>query len=261
MLVATRMTLPIATPITTGIREESLLSPFDSTRQTYLVVESRRAADPAPPLLVVYLHGGTSHQDQGMTAGIYGNFFDRFWDWMRQRAVVYVCPEYRGGSWMGPAAEADLAEILRLLRERCRPSRVIVTGGSMGGTSALIFAARCPDLVDGVFALCPATDMTEIFPKFSDAFLSSYGGAPQDIPGVYRERSSRYHADALAKLPVVIVHGSADALLPVHHSRELVRQLRRRNAPVRYIEIEGGDHDALSPADIPSAMDFLLSRP
>ena len=98
-----------------------------------------------------------------------------------------------------------------------------------------------------------------MFARFPDHFLQSYGGPPEKIPAVYRERSSRYHAASFAKLPVVIVHGSADAIIPVNHSRILVEQLRAMKKPVFYVEIKDGDHDSLTKTDIAPVMDYLAA--
>jgi dipeptidyl aminopeptidase/acylaminoacyl peptidase len=247
-------------PISDGICEESFVASFDGTRQTYLLLESRGSKDTSAPLLVLYLHGASTHQDQGMTAGIYDGFFERLWDWVQSQNGVYVCPDYRGPSWMGPAAEADVVDILAALRKRYPDSRVLLTGGSMGGTSALIFAARHPELLNGVYALCPATDMTEMYPTFSDQLLKSYGGSPDEVPEVYRERSSRYYAESLSQLPVAIIHGADDELIPVSHSRSIVEALRAKNANLQYVEVEGYGHQALYPADVPLAMNFLISE-
>ena len=65
--------------------------------------------------------------------------------------MLMISPDYRAKtSWMGPAAEADLLQIIRIVKQQFQVQRVIVSGGSMGGTSALIFAALHPDQVDGV---------------------------------------------------------------------------------------------------------------
>lgn len=254
----TNMNANISSPITQGIRQENFRSTLDGSQQTYLIVESQPTESKEPPLLVLYLHGALSHQEQGMTAGIYDNFFGRWWNWLKQRNVVYVCPEYRGNSWMGSAAEADVVELIRLMRERYHPNKVILTGGSMGGTSTLIFASRHPDMLDGVLALCPATDTAEMFARFPDHFLQSYGGPPDKLPAVYRERSSRYHAEALAQLPLVIAHGTADAMIPIHHARLLVEQLQARNARLKYIEVKDGDHDSPVKIELGECMEFLL---
>ena len=234
----------IANPISPGITQESFSSSFDETPQTYLVKDFRPREQTDAPLLVIYLHGAIAHQDQGMTAGIYGNVFGRLANELERLSAIYVCPEYRGGSWMGPSAEADLVQIISNLRKQYRPGKIILIGGSMGGTSALIFAARHASELDGVIALCPATDVAAMYGAFSGQFKQSYGGSPSEVPAVYQERSARLHAEKLVTLPLVLIHGSADAVIPVEHSRNLVATLKELQARLKYLEVEGGNHDA-----------------
>lgn len=253
-------TVALPNPVAPGIREEGLISPVDGTRQTWLALELGHPSPESAPLLAVYLHGALSHQEQGMTAGIYHNAFGRLVKWLQRRSSVYLCPEYRGNSWMGPAAERDVVEILCRARARWRPARTLLIGGSMGGTSALIFAARHPEMLDGVLAFCPATDPAEMFARFPDHFREGYGGSPEEAPEVYRERTTRFAAERLARLPLAIVHGSADAVVPIHHSRRLVAELRRQGACFRYEEIPGGDHDSplAVEVEVEPFLDFLL---
>ena len=238
-------------------REETFVSPRDKSRQTYLLAEFGDGARSAGPLLVLYLHGALSNQQQGMTPEIYHDAFGRLANWMSERDVIYICPEYRGNSWMGPAAEDDVREIFRAARERYRPRKTLLIGGSMGGTSALIFAARNPDSVDGVLAFCPATDMAAMSSRFPEHFSESYGGTPDQIPEVYRERSVRYHIASLTPYRLAIIHGAADEIMPVENIHQLVAGLRAANSPVRYQEIEGGNHDAPLIADYLPLLDWL----
>ncbi len=251
-------TVAIPDPVAPGIREEGFVSPVDGARQTWLEVELGHPSPESVPLLAVFLHGALSHQEQGMTAGIYHNAFGRLAKWLQRHSAVYLCPEYRGNSWMGPAAERDFMEILRQTRSRWRPARTLLIGGSMGGTSALIFAARHTEMLDGVLAFCPATDPSEMFARFPDHFREGYGGSPEEVPEVYRERATRFAAERLARLPLAIVHGSSDALIPVHHSRRLVAELRRHGACFRYKEIPEGDHDSPLAVDVEPFLEFLL---
>ena len=262
--------ISIENPIDSAVWEETFLSPVDGTRQTYLAVKLGQPTPTSDPLLVVYLHGGLNHQEQGMTAGIFDNYFGRMAAYLKQRSAIYLCPEYRGNSWMGPAAEADLLAILQAAKSRWHPTRTILTGGSMGGTSALIFAMRHPEVLDGVWAWCPATDTTELY-KFlvtntvglkslADEMAQNYGGTPEQVPSAYRERSSRYQAESLAKLPVVLVHGIADAVISVQHSRLLAQELKRCGARLHYVEMPDGGHDAPCAVDVSSCFDFLLEN-
>lgn len=244
-------------PIAPGISEYSFISPFDGSIQTFLEKDFRADRTGTAPLVVVYLHGAASHQDQGMTAGIYGGAFERWRDTLQERQAIYICAEYRGGSWMGPAAEADVAEIIRLSRERYQIRRIILTGGSMGGTAALIFASRFPELIDGVVALCPATDPAAMFERFSDQFLASYGGSPEEKPEEYSHRRSRDRAATLARLPLAIAHGTSDAIIPIAHSRILVERLRESGGRVHYVEIPDGDHDIVLQVPLSELLDSL----
>jgi dipeptidyl aminopeptidase/acylaminoacyl peptidase len=42
--------------------------------------------------------------------------------------------------------------------------------------------------------------------------------------------------------PVFVAHGTADQIVPVRHSRELVARLRAAGAVVEYLEVPGADH-------------------
>ena len=250
-----------AAPIHPRVEERAFLASLDESPQTYLLAEfAPPGGTPAsPPLLVVWLHGALSHQEQGMTSGIYGNLFGRLAEWMSARRVTYLCPEYRGDSWMGPAAESDLRDILRIEKARVAPSRTLLLGGSMGGTSALIFAGRNPGEAQGILALCPATDPAPMHDRFPDHFQASYGGPPDTHPRAYRERTAMLLADQLAPFRIFLAHGSADAVIPVEHSRRLASALAARGGPFRYEEIPDGDHDSPMRIHLRAAMDFLLS--
>jgi len=255
--IATRARLE--SPIADGIEQHEIESSFDGSTQSFLEKDFGPDERGATRLVFVYLHGALSHQEQGMTAGIYEGTFERWAAELAGRRAVYICPEYRGNSWMGPAAETDLLDILNVVNQRFPGRRLILAGGSMGGTSALIFASRHPEKVDGVIALCPATDPALMFHVFPDHFLESYGGSPEEVAEVFGERTSRTRVDALSSLPLAIVHGSSDAIIGVEHSRILVSQLQECGARYHYTEIPGGDHD--SPLQVPlfELLDFVMS--
>lgn len=245
-------------PIAPGIEEHHFVSSFDGSEQTFLLKDFRLGTQ-AGPLVVIYLHGACSHQEQGMTSGIYGGFFESWGIELTRHQAVYVCPEYRGDSWMGPAAESDLAEIVRYLRQSMPVAKIILAGGSMGGTSTLIFAAHHSDMIDGVIALCPATDVVPMFKIFPEHFMGSYGGSPQEIPELYSQCCSRNQAETLARLPIAIVHGEADAVIPVEHSRILASRLQEAGGQCLYLEMPGGDHDAPVEAPFSTLLEFVLS--
>lgn len=230
-------TTPLAPP-----QKGQFVSSVDQTTQTYLLDLPEGVAAG----LLVYLHGATNHQEQGMTEGIYHDSFGFLRRWVRAHSWAYLCPEYRGDSWMNAAAEGDLDWLIEDVCRRAGTHEVLLMGGSMGGTAALIYACRHPRQLAGVLALCPATDMVDRhkLAPLRAGIEAAYGGDPQTRPVVYQERSSIHHAAALASLPVFIAHGQADQTIPVRHSRDMTAELERLGGSVRYVEIPGGDHDA-----------------
>jgi predicted peptidase len=99
-----------------------------------------------------------------------------------------------------------------------------------------------------------------MYARFPEQFRAAYGGTPDQAPDEYRRRASRDRAHALAKLPVALLHGSADTVIPVEHARVLVKRLRARQARVHYVEVANGDHDAPLGQDVERPLDWLLSE-
>lgn len=199
---------------------------------------------------IIFIHGHGSSGDQLYTRA------DMKKTWLplfQQRGMGILTVNLRGNAWMSPAAAQDLHDLLAWARNRYPVKRLIFVSGSMGGTSNLIYAAVHPEDVDGVVALCPATDLTvyykwcleqkgpSVLQEIARAVSDAYGGPPGRI-AAYERHSAVSNADQL-KMPVYVAHGSADLIIPVTQSRELAERLAGSQA-FRYEEISGGDHEA-----------------
>ena len=230
---------------------ETLNCSADGSLWPYLV----QLPEGEPEAVLVYLHGHYSDEYQGMTTGIYNDAFGKLRRECLERKWAYVTAWYGGNTWMGPIAEAGTADLLELLRERWPGRPVYLSGGSMGGTSALIFAVRRPELIDGLIARCPAGDMEDYYAfasaarengtlqNIAAAIRIHYTADGHDLKAELKARSAVLHAERLT-MPVHIVHGSADATIPVDGTRRLAERLRELGREVQYVEIEGGGHDA-----------------
>jgi pimeloyl-ACP methyl ester carboxylesterase len=161
--------------------------------------------------------------------------------------LIFISPDYRAKtSWMGPKAEADVLQIIAEVKKRHRVNRVFIAGGSMGGTSALIFATLHPELIAGVCALNPTANLVE-YAGFKDAIDASYGS-----PGERHKRSPELHADRLT-MPIALTTGGKDTSVPPDSTLRLAKKLKR----VLSIHHDGGGHST-SYDDTVKAMEFVL---
>ena len=69
-----------------------------------------------------------------------------------------------------------------------------------------------------------------------------------DLPGWEKDLSAMRHLDALARVPLFLLHGDADAVVAVHHSRDLAAAVRAAGGAVAYREVPGGGHDDFAAA-------------
>jgi predicted esterase len=138
-----------------------------------------------------------------------------------ERGMIYVSPDYRAKtSWMGPKAEADVVQIIELLKERHRVARVFICGGSMGGSACLTLAALHPDLIDGVASMNGTANFLEYkeFPEGVAAIAESFGGSKVEIPLEYKRRSAEYFPERFVVpsrlIPLAISASGQDSLVP-----------------------------------------------
>ncbi len=171
-------------------------------------------------------------------------------------ALVLISPDYRATtSWMGPAAEADLVQLIALERASSPKARVFVTGASMGGTAALTFAALHPELVDGVVALNGTANLLE-YTNFQSAIEASFGGSKIRIPEEYKRRSAEYWPERLT-MPIALTAGGQDTVVPPESVVRLAGILRCLARPVLLLWREDGAHET-SYEDSLAAYEFVV---
>ncbi len=201
-----------------------------------------RDAGPGSDCLV-YLHGHGSDGNQLFTrkdvmAAI---------PLVAAKGLSVVAPNLRGNAWMCPSAVQDLADLLAGLREKRKFRRYVVIGGSMGGTGALVFAMRHPDLVDALGIMGGVTSLRRYREWLKRGTLPVHREILAAVENHYRAADYEAHdvaehCETLA-MPLVFAHGGADEIMPVSEMEDLrSRMAGRPNA--RFEKIPGGDHDS-----------------
>jgi dipeptidyl aminopeptidase/acylaminoacyl peptidase len=238
------------------IEDRSFLAKNDGTEQKFVLVYPPNFDSAKPVSLLIALHGHGSDrwqfvkQARGECSGTR--------DAATRHGMLLVSPDYRAKtSWMGPKAEEDLAQIITSLKKRLVVQHVVVSGGSMGGTGALTFTARNPDLVDGVVSLNGTANLVD-YERFSEAIAASFGGSRTDVPGEYRNRSAEFFADRFT-MPIAATTGGADAIVPPDSVLRLLKAIQQKNKDVLSIHRPAGGHST-NYSDTVQAFEFIISR-
>lgn len=149
-------------------------------------------------------------------------------DLAAKHRLILVGPDYRGpGSWMGPKADDDVAQIIRDVKARRKVGKVFVVGASMGGTAALTFTVLHPELVDGVVSQCGFANLSGPSPHLA-AMSKSFDGTPEQKPEEFRKRSAELWPDKLT-MPIAIWTGGKDGSVPPQSATRLAKVLKSKN--------------------------------
>ncbi|MDP1545653.1 MAG: alpha/beta hydrolase [Anaerolineales bacterium] len=173
----------------------------------------------------------------------------------------------------GPYSMSDMADDLAALLDHLGIEKTVIVGHSMGGYVALAFARKYPQRVSGLALVSSqaaadppdrkegryktAQDVTEkgvgvvaeaMTPKFSaNADVQAFAKAviqkqsQAGVSGALKAMAEREDATTLLpafKFPVVLVHGSADALIPAERAQEIKAIL----PAAQLVMIEGAGH-------------------
>jgi predicted peptidase len=134
---------------------------------------------------------------------------------------------------VGAPGDMAVAALQQTMREfHVDPSRVYLTGLSMGGHGTWYVAYRHPQLFAAVVPICG-------WVREFERFRGSVPVVPGDSAAVMPSLVQR-----LAKVPIWIFHGEVDQVVDVAGSREPFNALKAASANVRYSELLGINHNS-----------------
>ncbi|MEA1951572.1 MAG: alpha/beta fold hydrolase [Planctomycetota bacterium] len=205
----------------------------DGSEQRYVLLLPPEFDAGKPTDLLVALHGHGSDRWQYIRSKRPETRAKR--DAAAMFNMILVSPDYRARtSWMGPKAEADMLQILDKVQTKYKIRHTIISGGSMGGSSSLTFAALHPERVDGVVSVNGLANHVE-YKNFQDAIQKSFGGTKQEVPEEYRRRSAELWPDRLT-MPIAATVGDRDKSVPPDSVRRLIGVLKKKGRPVLLID-------------------------
>lgn len=179
-----------------------------------------------------------------------GNVLSHFWftEYLPDAGFNVFIFDYRGyGESEGSArtrgpliADTHAALDAILARADVDRNRIGMYGQSLGGSIGLNVMAERKEIRAAV--------IESAFTSWRDMAACAVGGdepnfACQSLAGLLIPDSHRAD-EAIAKIdrPILLLHGDADSIIPVNHSRKLAKA---GGANVRLAEMPGGDHNSL----------------
>jgi alpha-beta hydrolase superfamily lysophospholipase len=158
----------------------------------------------------------------------------------------------------------DLCSVMGFAREQLSFPKLYLAGFSAGGSLAIKYASEHGN-VDGVAAFASPSRLTEVFPRQNLLMLIE---AARDI-GIIKDTffpptPDWFFADIAANeaidyvagvspVPLLIVHGESDELVPIKQAREL---FEAAGDPKELVTLPGGEHRLRND---PRAMENLLA--
>lgn len=235
--------------------DQTFRADVDQSEQKYVMMTPRGFKPDQPVSVLIALHGHGSDRWQFVQQKRGECRATR--DVAAAKKMILVTPDYRATtSWMGAEAEADVLQIIQILKKKYKVERVILCGGSMGGTGALTFTALRRDLIDGVVSLNGTANLVE-YTRFQNAIAESFGGSKSQVPAEYRKRSAEFFPKQFS-MPFAASTGGRDKTVPADSVLRLISDVRKNNDHVLNIHRPDGGHET-SYKDTRRALEFVIA--
>ncbi len=215
------------------------------------VVQIPSNYDGSPRPLVIGVHGyGASLNLRWQSIYAFGAEANR-------RGWLLAAPEMHGenpasggGRSLGArAAQRDLIDTVNYVKQHYAvdESRIYLMGFSMGGQTAMLGAAKYPDVFAGVVEYAGFSSLSDWYNETEDwrqtDIANECGGTPATQPFEYARRSPQRYALGFKQMPLAIVHGTADTKVLPHHAQQMYDAVSAVGPASLEIHWYAGGHD------------------
>lgn len=235
--------LPVAYPSPLGEEGKTLTIPA--------FVYLPRGKGPFP--VIISVHGGPESQFRP-------TFNAEFQTWIDHLGVAVVAPNIRGSLGYGGGylklddgrkreeAVQDIGSLLDWidLQPELDSDRVAVVGTSYGGYMALASAVHYSDRLRAAIDLMGISNFVTFLESTQDyrqeLRRGEYGDERDPQMRAFLESISPLHNADKIKIPLLVVQGSNDPIVPMSESEQLVKALRERGQTVWYMNAKNEGH-------------------
>lgn len=224
------------------------------TIPTLLTIPKEPNSGPYPAIMMP--HGGPASFDRKL--------FHYRAQYFASQGYLVIQPQFRGstgfglahqnkgdGEW-GKKMQDDLTDAVNVLAQEGKvdPERVCIVGASYGGYAALAGATFTPDIYKCAVSINGVSDIQEIMSDTkrnagSDHWVVSYwkkkiGNGKFDDDHLYQ--ISPVNFAHKAKIPVLLIHGERDLVVPFEQSKLMADALEKHNKQVEFVKLKKGNH-------------------
>jgi acetyl esterase/lipase len=204
--------------------------------------------------LVLLVHGGPHARD---------DFTFNWWaSFLASRGYAVLQVNYRGSTgygyewfdagrkgWGDGLMQTDVEDGANALVKSgfADAKHICIMGGSYGGYAALAGATLTPDKYACAVSVNGLSDPEDLLKDAQVGGKKSMGAEwwgksmGADDMDHLRKVSPIRHADQV-RVPVLLIHGAEDTVVPVEQSRAMNAKLQKAKVDVRYVELKGDDH-------------------
>lgn len=180
------------------------------------------------------------------------------------KAGILVAYTFPGPwSWMNRGAVRYCELVAHAIREKYslpESTPWVVTGGSMGGMGALIFAADAKVKPTACVSVCPCVNVPQCFEDHG-RFRRTLFCAVADYEGEITENllsiSPKHRMKDMPYIPYLIINDCADELFPEGETDTYVEGLRAKGHDVAYDRLEGCHHGEITADAWNHILDFF----
>jgi dipeptidyl aminopeptidase/acylaminoacyl peptidase len=219
----------------------------------YLTLPATKTAELIP--LVVFPHGGPQSRDY-----LEFNWLAQF---LASRGYAVLQPQFRGSTGFGDAfreagyrqwgglMQDDVTDGVHAMIDQgiADPHRICIVGASYGGYAALAGAAFTPDLYSCAVSIAGVSDlpalMREEVPLYEGTISNSMSDWKAHIGGPNDSNlaaKSPINAVKAIKIPILIVYGTGDSVVPTAQSEKMAQALKSAGKSVSVAVLPGEDH-------------------
>lgn len=222
-----------------------------------LVTTPRNLVDKKNLPAVMLPHGGPESHD---TKGYY--WLAQF---LAEKGFVVMQPQFRGsdgfgtqhiiagsGEWGGKMQD-DLTDAVKSLSEtgKIDPDNVCIMGMSYGGYAALAGATFTPDVYKCAISINGVSNLEKMLrdekkdhgkKHWVVSYWTEIMQSDHTDPDIL-EKISPIYSIKNVKIPVLLIHGDRDKVVPLHQSKTMYKKLKKAKKDVDFIVLKNEGHN------------------